>query len=512
VQDQGRWPTLLSAARSARRRSCALPPWTSGANVTDAASALLRTAALAAVLGGAVLLPSAPAYAEFGVDTYASVDDGQLSILATAGNANRITVNTSGGYVVVDDAGDTVTAATGCSAVTAHRVRCLGTAITRVVVSAGDLDDEVVYMVDLPTATKGGSGDDKLVGGTGDDSLDGGLGNDTLNGGAGDDSAFATSGDTTDGADTFTGGAGTDTASYAGRDQAVNVSLDGAANDGSAEHDNIMTDVENIEGGSGGDVLEGSDAANEIHGNGGNDIVAGAGGRNELYGEAGDDWLIGGPGVDWLTGGAGADSMVGAAGDDTISGGPGDDDLIGVGGEDWLVGGAGNDWMSGGDQDDYFDGGPGDDLQDGGTGDDLFAGGIEQPSGVSDRDTFAGGPGTRDRMSYDVRESVVTADLDGAADDGAAGEKDNIGTDVEDIYGGLAADTLTASTDGSILHGNAGTDTLRGRGGPDTLYGDSGDDVLYAFDAITGNDSVDGGNGTDRCTTDPGDTRARCEP
>lgn len=467
-----------------------------------------RTVVLAAVVGSAIVLPSGPAYAATG----ATVIDGRLSVLAVAGKANRITVNTSGAYVVVDDTGDTITPGAGCSAVTAHRIRCVGTAITSVSVSGGDLDDEIAAMVDLPTAMKGGSGDDTLLGGAGDDSFDGGLGDDTLDGGFGDDIAVASSGDTTDGADSFAGGVGLDTAFYALRSQSVNVSLDGVADDGSGEHDNIMADVENVEGGSGGDVLEGSDAANKLRGNGGSDIVAGAGGHNELSGEAGDDWLIGGSGIDWLDGGTGDDSLVGAAGDDRIHGGPGDDKLIGLGGEDWLTGGEGNDWMSGGDADDYFQGGPGDDIQNGEDGDDLFVGDFEQPSGVSDRDTFLGGPGTRDRVSYDVRESMVTADLDGVADDGASGEQDTIGTDVEDLYGGLAADRLTASTAGSTLHGNAGDDTLRGRGGPDTLYGDSGDDVLYTFDAIAGNDSADGGFGTDTCTTDPGDVRAHCEP
>jgi len=482
VHDQGRWPTLL---------------WTGA-----------RTVALAAVLGSVILLPSGPAYAATG----ATVINGRLSVLAVAGKANRITVNTSGAYVVVDDAGDTIAAGAGCSTVTAHRIRCVRTAITSMSVSGGDLDDEIVVEVDLPTVMKGGSGDDTLQGGSGDDSLDGGPGDDTLDGGFGNDIAVASSGDTTDGADSFAGGTGLDTAFYAPRSRSVNVSLDGVANDGSGEHDNIKADVENVEGGSDSDVLEGSDADNKLRGNDGNDVVAGAGGRNDLYGEAGDDWLIGGPGIDWIAGGAGNDSMVGAAGDDNIYGGPGDDKLIGLAGEDWLTGGDGNDWMSGGDADDYFQGGAGDDIQNGENGDDLFVGDLEQPSGVSDRDTFLGGPGTRDRVSYNLRESAVTADLDGVADDGAAGEQDNVGTDVEDLYGGLAADSLTASTAGSMLHGDAGDDTLRGRGGPDTLSGDGGDDVLYAFDAIAGNDTADGGFGTDTCTTDPGDTRAHCEP
>ena len=78
------------------------------------------------------------------------------------------------------------------------------------------------------------------------------------------------------------------------------------------ENDNIGTDVENIQGGQGDDVIRGNGAANRLIGGGGNDRLIGAGGDDELRGdwysdyedeegdEAGNDRLEGGAGDDLL--------------------------------------------------------------------------------------------------------------------------------------------------------------------------------------------------------------------
>ena len=62
----------------------------------------------------------------------------------------------------------------------------------------------------------------------------------------------------------------------------------------------------------------------------------------------------------------------------------------------------------------------------------------------------------------------VIASIDGAANDGEAGEGDSITATVESIRGGEGNDTLT---------GNALANTLYGRGGNDTLTGNAGNDV-----------------------------------
>lgn len=108
-----------------------------------------------------------------------------------------------------------------------------------------------------------------------------------------------------------------------------------------------------IVGGSGNDVLIGTDGNDFVYGGagddqlfllGGNDIGNGASGDDMVWGDAGRDLLIGGVGSDQLIGGAGADAISGDAGGDDIYGGA-DHDILsgGRGDDDVVVGGAGND-------------------------------------------------------------------------------------------------------------------------------------------------------------------------
>lgn len=149
-----------------------------------------------------------------------------------------------------------------------------------------------------PATIQGGSGNDTITGGGGADKIDGGSG-----------------------ADKIAGGGGSDTVDYSSRASSVFVFLDGLANDGaSGEKDNVLTDVENILGGSAGDVLYGNSAVNKILGNGGNDYIFGGGNNDVLDGGANDDQIMGGDGNDTLTGGTGVDSLFGEAGNDTLFG------------------------------------------------------------------------------------------------------------------------------------------------------------------------------------------------
>jgi hypothetical protein len=79
------------------------------------------------------------------------------------------------------------------------------------------------------------------------------------------------------------------------------------------EADNVLTNVENVEGGSGSDDLFGSGIG------------------NGLYGNAGGDWLVGNDGNDSLDGGAGGDYLVGGFGDDHIYAQDGEHDAIDCG-------------------------------------------------------------------------------------------------------------------------------------------------------------------------------------
>lgn len=163
------------------------------------------------------------------------------------------------------------------------------------------------------TRLDGGGGNDTLNGGSANDTLLGGAGNDLLKGNAGNDHL-----DGGTGADKIYGGSGRDLASYFSRKKAVFVSLDDKAKDGQAgEGDNVRSDVEDIDGGAGDDVLRGSSAANRLRGNGGND---------SLYGGQGSDLLTGGDGADRLYGEDGNDKFFAKDGEaDSLYGGLGND-------------------------------------------------------------------------------------------------------------------------------------------------------------------------------------------
>ena len=132
--------------------------------------------------------------------------------------------------------------------------------------------------------------------------------------------------------------------------------------------------------------------------------------------------------------------------------------------------------------------------------------------------TFEGGPGS-DTVSYRGRPEAVTVTLDDLTGDGAAGEVDNVRSDVEKLIGGNGADRLTGSAGDNLLFGQRGNDTLRGGagndglvGGPDndTEFGGPGDDTLGAqsrestFPDDIGTDRLIGEEGDDLLRTHDG--------
>jgi Ca2+-binding RTX toxin-like protein len=136
-----------------------------------------------------------------------------------------------------------------------------------------------------------------------------------------------------------------------------------------------------------------------------------------------------------------------------------------------IRGGAGNDVITGSARSDALDGGDGADRIDGGLG----------------ADTINGGAGT-DTVLYSTRAARVFVDLDGAADDGQAGEGDRVATDVESMVGSSHDDTLV---------GNAANNSIQGGPGRDQLFGQDGFDTL---DGGTGADTLSGGNDVDTIT------------
>jgi Ca2+-binding RTX toxin-like protein len=179
----------------------------------------------------------------------------------------------------------------------------------------------------------------------------------------------------------------------------------------------------------------------------------------------------------------------------TIRGGSGDDriDVRAAGalprsGHDgaYLYGNGGDDVLIGGPLRDFFDGG-------------------RRPNGS---DTFIGGGSNDDWVTYRSRKGNVRADLRGDRDDGARGERDRIGRDIEQISGGNGNDRLVGNSRRNLIVGEGGRDTLIGRGGGDTL--DSGDDIPDRGDRLfggRGNDKLRGGDGPDVIDAGPGRDR-----
>jgi len=104
------------------------------------------------------------------------------------------------------------------------------------------------------------------------------------------------------------GAAGSDTLDYSSATSSVFVDLA----TGRATRAGVVTGIENVQGGSGDDMLLGDGNANSLVGNGGDDV---------LVGQEGNDVLIGGAGRDILIGGMGVDELFGLEGDDLLIGG-----------------------------------------------------------------------------------------------------------------------------------------------------------------------------------------------
>ena len=190
----------------------------------------------------------------------------------------------------------------------------------------------------------------------------------------------------------------------------------------------------------------------------------------------------GGPRDDDLRGTPNADSLAGGDGDDSLTGNAGDDTLDGGIGADYFYDGAGNDKATGGAGGDTFHAGPGTDIYDGGDG--------------------------SDSISYDDRSAPVTVKLDGLANDGEAGENDNV-ISVEDVTGGAGNDTIVGDAAGDRLHGGPGNDTIVGGPAEDRIEGQEGDDVIDSRDGRF--DSIDCGPGNDVVYGDPEDSTTNCE-
>jgi hypothetical protein len=289
----------------------------------------------------------------------ASVSGTQVLVSAGPAETNDLEVTLVGNTYRIEERGVGVglSAGAGCTLESPGVVSCPAVAMTHSIdVTADDGDDVVAIDSTLSARVNGGEGDDRLVGGSGFDTLEGEGGADTLEGGLG--------------GDTQRGGQGADTVSYAGRTDQVIVALFFDGEDGEAnEQDVVGTDVENVIGGDGGDVLFGNAGVNILDGGAGVDVLDGLEGADTLRGGAdfdlahyrgrtapvtvrldgvADDGEQGeGDNVD-----RDVEAILGGSGDDTLEGNPELNLLEGGGGDDVLEGGLGTDYLQGGDGND----------------------------------------------------------------------------------------------------------------------------------------------------------------
>jgi RTX calcium-binding nonapeptide repeat (4 copies) len=164
-------------------------------------------------------------------------------------------------------------------------------------------------------------------------------------------------------------------------------------------------------------------------------------------------------------------------------------------------------------------GGPGADVLRAGAGPRLTIFDMGRVADGADRIIAGSGSST---IHYDERVRPVNATLNfGGADDGEAGEGDEIIGVHEQLIGGSAGDTLRApagSTAGHNILGLGGNDQIDGANGNDTLSGDAGrdtvrglggDDRVFAKDGES--DTVDCGLQTDTVEVDSIDNFGNCE-
>jgi Ca2+-binding RTX toxin-like protein len=226
--------------------------------------------------------------------------------------------------------------------------------------------------------------------------------------------------------------------------------------------------------------------------------------RATIVGTKGDDVLKGTSENDGIVGRGGADRIFGRAGADDICGNQGKDTIHGGNHSDWLIAGKGNDRLYG----------EGDGLLDYG---DTYLPGRGRDHVDAQVDDLTGPEDTVDRLHYGSASGGISADF-------GTGTVMADGTDtvlaIDEVLGSPYGDTITLAGDTWRVWADAGDDkivgneqpnTIEGGAGSDVLQGSGGDDSLRASDEVSGNDSVDGGPGTDNCTADEGDPVSNCE-
>lgn len=338
--------------------------------------------------------------------------------------------------------------------------------------------DSIVGSAHYADKLYGYDGHDILFGGTGvnNDSLYGGAGNDQLYGQAGDDLLQGDEGD-----DILTGGLGNDTYVV-------------AANFGADSIDDAYgTNILNISAFTANQSINLSSASNYT--NGSNSISWGSGhikgiisgsGNDSLTGDNNDNVFNGGGGNDSLSGGTGNDTYKFASGfgTDTISDSSGNNTLdfsayatgisVDVSGTSFSDGGNSVSWTSGdiknltvGSGNDTLTGSTAGNTLAGGLGDDKY---VFASSFGADNITENTNAGT-DLVDLSALSGALTVNLVSGAGNEVSDGTNTInwdGDNIENIFTGTGADTVTGSSGANQIAAGAGADSLSGGTGDDT--------------------------------------------
>ncbi|WP_269580737.1 M10 family metallopeptidase C-terminal domain-containing protein [Roseibium sp. Sym1] len=320
----------------------------------------------------------------------------------------------------------------------------------------GSHHDDVITGSAASNRLEGAGGNDWLAGWHGVDTLRGGAGNDFLRGGEDNDR--------------LDGGDGNDTADYAQSKSSVFVNLADSRVErgGSAEGDRLIS-IENINGSSFSDVLDGDGNDNFIFGAAGSDIIRGGGGNDTLEGGLSNDVIAGGTGIDTaIYEASSAFVFINLSDNRTESGGEAQGDklvsienIVGSSHDDVITGDANANTIEGGAGNDMLYGWHGDDILRGGAGNDVIRGGFGG-------DMIYGDAGN-DTVDYQQSNASVTVNLTSSSTlTGGSAQGDRL-YGIENIIGSAHTDYLTGDNGANVIDGGGGDDTLRGLGGADTF-------------------------------------------
>jgi Ca2+-binding RTX toxin-like protein len=202
-------------------------------------------------------------------------------------------------------------------------------------------------------------------------------------------------------------------------------------------------------------TLNGTPAAETIRGTAFGEEINGLAGDDVLWGGAGNDALDGGDGVDAADFRDKTSAVVvalnGASAVVATVGGVAEDTLRNI---ERVFGGAGGDTLTGDAGANLLNGYGGNDVLRGGAGADILWGG----TGI-------------DTVDYSDKAVAVEVTLNGASSAAVrvGGVSEDSLRDIESVYGGSAADTLTGDALGNLFRGGGGADLIDGQGGLDAV-------------------------------------------